>query len=67
MTQREYDALYNQLQALTVQVQHVVEWLGQLSARLTELEAKTLVISDVDKDIASLKVDVQALKDEQEA
>lgn len=67
MTQREYDALYNQLQALTVQVQHAVEWLGQLSARLTELEAKTLVISDVDKDIASLKVDVQALKDEQEA
>lgn len=67
MTQREYDALYNQIQALTVQQQHCVTLLGQLSSRLTELEAKTLVITDVDKDIAKLKVDVQALKDEQEA
>lgn len=66
MTQREYDALYNQLQAVTIQQQHCVTWLEQIQKTLSELKQKTLVVTSIDKDIDKLKVDVQALKDELE-
>lgn len=66
MTQKQYDTLYMQLIKMD-------ERIGKLESKATEAQSilnsfasKTIVVSDIDEQLEQLKVDVAALKDEQE-
>lgn len=67
MTQKQYDLLYLTLQSLTEEVKSLKDEVYRQSLLIDALQKKTIVISDIDKKVDKLEIDVQSLKDEQEA
>lgn len=67
MTQKQYDALYLQIKSLSEQITFMRKKLEQLDSNIVALNSKTLVVTTLDKEVEKLKIDVQSLRDEQEA
>lgn len=66
MTNYEYDKLFSEVTKLSKKVDDLSKIAAKVELKLEELSRKTIVISDVQKDIDNLKVEVNSLKDEKE-
>lgn len=66
MTNYEYDKLFSEVTKLSKKVDDLGKIATKVELKLEELSRKTIVISDVQKDIDNLKVEVNSLKDEKE-
>nr|DAY14443.1 MAG TPA: hypothetical protein [Caudoviricetes sp.] len=66
MTNYEYDKLFNEVMKLSKNVSDLTKVITKVEIKLEELSRKTLVITDVNKEIEQLKVEVNSLKDEKE-
>lgn len=66
MNEKQFDLLVTELRVLQDKVHDLTEIVTKQHAVIVELTNKTLVISDVGREITKLKTDVQALKDEKE-
>lgn len=66
MTNYEYDKLFSEVTKLSKKVDDLSKIATKVEFKLEELSRKTIVISDVQKDIDNLKVEVNSLKDEKE-
>lgn len=66
MTNYEYDKLFSEVTKLSKNVDDLSKIATKVELKLEELSRKTIVISDVQKDIDNLKVEVNSLKDEKE-
>lgn len=66
MTNYEYDKLFNEVMKLSKNVSDLTKVITKVEIKLEELSRKTLVITDVNKEIEQLKIEVNSLKDEKE-
>lgn len=66
MTNYEYDKLFSEVTKLSKKIDDLSKIATKVELKLEELSRKTIVISDVQKDIDNLKVEVNSLKDEKE-
>lgn len=64
MTQKQYDAMYLAIQSLSSKVAELKNEVNKQSLLIDSLQKKTIVISDMDKQINTLSVEVASLKDE---
>lgn len=67
MTQVQYDRVIQQLNAIEKRITNMENVLQLLSNMCTQLNDKTLIVTTLDKEIETLKLELKALKDEQEA
>lgn len=67
MTQVQYDRVIQQLNAIEKRITNMENILQLLSNMCTQLNDKTLIVTTLDKEIETLKLELKALKDEQEA
>ena len=66
MTSKQYDALMTKLIVISNQQEMISSKQDRILATLEALNAKTIVISDVNKQIEQLQKDVKSLQDEGE-
>lgn len=67
MTIQQYNILYNMLLKQDKMIEDLKAEVGIMSTLLNSLLCKTIVVTDLDKELAALKIDVQSLRDEKEA
>lgn len=67
MTQVQYDRVIQQLNSIDGKLANMENLLQLLSNMCTQLNDKTLIVTNLDKEIETLKLEFNALKDEQEA
>lgn len=67
MTNQQFDYLLALVVKQNRLIENLVDKINALSLALDKLSTKTIVISDVDKQVEQLKIDVASLKDEREA
>lgn len=67
MTQVQYDRIIQQLNSIDGKLANMENLLQLLSNMCTQLNDKTLIVTNLDKEIETLKLEFNALKDEQEA
>lgn len=67
MTNRQYDILVSNIKKLQELLEIQSASLTSLAENVEKLNAKTLVVSDIDNELMELKKDINSLKDEQEA
>lgn len=67
MTQKQYDAMYLAIQSLSSEVVKLKNEVHRQNLLIDSLQKKTVVISDIDKQINTLSVEVASLKDEARA
>lgn len=67
MTDRQYDKLICEFRKLQEDVKNIENTLVTVYDKVANLAQKTIVISDLDKQIEQLKVDIESIKDEKEA
>lgn len=67
MTNQQFDYLLALVVKQNRLIENLVDKIATLSQEISKLSDKTIVISDVDKQVERLKIDVASLKDEQEA
>lgn len=64
MTYKQYDALLARISLIEQHTQTIVDNQAELVKAVKALTNKTVVISDINEQINTLKNDVQSLKDE---
>ena len=67
MTNQQFDYLLSLVVKQNRLIENLVDRVNTLSLELDKLSTKTIVVSDIDKQVERLKIDVASLKDEQEA
>lgn len=67
MTQVQYDRVIQQLNSIDGKIANIENLLQILSNICAQLNDKTLIVTTLDKEIETLKIELKALKDEQEA
>lgn len=67
MTQVQYDRVIQQLNSIDGKIANIENVLQILSNMCAQLNDKTLIVTNLDKEIETLKLELNALKDEQEA
>ena len=67
MTGLQFDTIVSNQNELKKKVDYLIEKIEQLSRLVGILCSKTVVISDVDKEVEKIKIDVKSLIDEKEA
>ena len=67
MTERQYDRLISEFRKMQEVIQNLNNTLIPIYTEIANLSKKTIVISDVDKQIEQLKVEIESIKDEKEA
>ena len=67
MTNQQFDYLLALVVKQNRLIENLVDKISALSLALDKLSTKTIVVSDIDKQVEQLKIDVASLKDEQEA
>lgn len=66
MTNKQYDTLVTRLSKLEETMKGIVDYQIQILNTLSSFNDKTIVVSDVNKEIEKLKTDIKSLKDEEE-
>lgn len=66
MTNKQYDTLITRLSKLEETTKGIVDYQIQILNTLSSFNDKTIVVSDVNKEIEKLKTDIKSLKDEEE-
>lgn len=66
MTNKQYDTLVTRLSKLEETMKCIVDYQIQILNTLSSFNSKTMVVSDVDKEIEKLKTDIKSLQDEEE-
>lgn len=67
MTNQQFDYLLSLVIKQNRLIENLVDRINVLSSEIDTLSAKTIVVSDIDKQVEQLKLDVASLKDEREA
>lgn len=67
MTNQQFDYLLSLVIKQNRLIENLVDRINVLSSEIDTLSAKTIVVSDIDKQVEQLKLDVASLKDEKEA
>lgn len=67
MTNQQFDYLLSTLIKQSRLIEALSNRVSSMETSVETLCSKTIVVTDLDKDVAQLKIDVEALKDEQEA
>lgn len=67
MTNQQFDYLLSLVVKQNRLIENLADRINALSLELDKLSAKTIVVSDIDKQVEQLKIDVASLKDEREA
>lgn len=67
MTNQQFDYLLALIVKQNRLIENLVDKVTTLSQEISKLSDKTIVISDIDKQVEQLKIDVASLKDEREA
>ena len=66
MTNKQYDTLVTRLSKLEETMKNIVDYQTKIFDTLSSFNDKTIVVSDVNKEIEKLKTDIKSLKDEEE-
>lgn len=66
MTSKQYDTLVTRLSKLEETMKCIVDYQTKILNTLSSFNDKTVVVSDVNKEIEKLKTDIKSLKDEEE-
>ena len=66
MTNKQYDTVITRLSKLEETMKCIVDYQIEILNTLSSLNDKTIVVSDVNKEIEKLKTDIKSLKDEEE-
>lgn len=66
MTNKQYDTLITRLSKLEETMKCIVGHQIEILNTLSSFNDKTIVVSDVNKEIEKLKTDIKSLKDEEE-
>lgn len=66
MTNKQYDTLVTRLSKLEETTKCIVDYQTKILDTLSSFNDKTIVVSDVNKEIEKLKTDIKSLKDEEE-
>lgn len=66
MTNKQYDTLITRLSKLEETTKGIVNYQIQILNTLSSFNDKTMVVSDVNKEIEKLKTDIKSLQDEEE-
>lgn len=66
MTSKQYDTLVTRLSKLEEIMKGIVGYQIEILNTLSSFNDKTIVVSDVNKEIEKLKTDIKSLKDEEE-
>lgn len=66
MRGEQFDRLMTSMNAMRKSFDIFVEEFAKMRGRMDKLEDKTLVVSDIDKQIEQMKLDIESLKDERE-
>lgn len=66
MTSKQYDTLVTRLSKLEETMKGIVGYQIEILNTLSSFNDKTIVVSDVNKEIEKLKTDIKSLKDEEE-
>lgn len=64
MTAKQYDAIISKLIAVENRQEIIISSQLEILSTLKSLNSKTVIISDVNKEIEQLKKDVKSLQDE---
>lgn len=64
MTSKQYDSLLARVSSMESRLEAILNNQVELTKAVKELTSKTVVISDVNKQIEQLQKDVQSLQDE---
>lgn len=64
MTSKQYDSLLARVSSMESRLEAILDNQVELTKAVKELTSKTVVISDVNKQIEQLQKDVQSLQDE---
>lgn len=67
MTNQQFDYLLSLVIKQNRLIENLADRINVLSSEIDTLSAKTIVISDVDRQLEQIKIDLASLKDEQEA
>lgn len=67
MTNQQFDYLLALVVKQNRLIENLVDKISVLSLALDKLSTKTIIVSDIDKQVEQLKIDVASLKDEQGA
>lgn len=67
MTNQQFDYLLSLVIKQNRLIENLVDRINVLSSGIDTLSAKTIVVSDIDKQVEQLKIDIASLKDEREA
>lgn len=66
MTNKQYDTVITRLSKLEETMKSIVDYQIEILNTLSSFNDKTVVVSDVNKEIEKLKTDIKSLKDEEE-
>ena len=66
MTNKQYDTVITRLSKLEETMKSIVDYQTKILDTLSSFNDKTIVVSDVNKEIEKLKTDIKSLKDEEE-
>ena len=64
MKQQEFDTIYGTLLAQNRKLDALIVAIDNLTVKIQELNTKTIVVSDVTKQLENIKVTVDSLADE---
>lgn len=67
MTNQQFDYLLSLVIKQSKLIDALINRISSMEISIETLCSKTIVVTDIDKDIEQLKIDVKSLKDEQEA
>lgn len=66
MTNKQYDTVITRLSKLEETMKGIVGYQIEILNTLSSFNDKTIVVSDVNKEIEKLKTDIKSLQDEEE-
>lgn len=66
MTNKQYDTVITRLSKLEEAMKYIVGHQIEILNTLSSFNDKTIVVSDVNKEIEKLKTDIKSLQDEEE-
>lgn len=67
MTNQQFDYLLSTVIKQSRLIEALINRVSSMETSMETLCSKTIVVTDLDKEVSQLKIDVKALKDEKEA
>lgn len=67
MNNLQYDALLKEIVQISKTLKSLTSRVDKIEKDICEIKSKTIISTDIEKQLNTLKTDIQSLRDEQEA